>query len=513
MSGPSPSERLAAADALVRAGCFDCLLAAFRDYEALRAVPTLAAAATTGATRTAALLAVRERDLGTEDSGYLRKANELAASTTPNDPTLSLMLQVADSLPTRGGARSVTDDTALARNQTALRNQAAWTEALRLHADEDPLAAYLWLSFNCAYVSSARQTLADWLAVVPAWRDTSLLKFKAAVCAGYTRASFENLLQAEPRFVELHYFIGASAAFSARIDDAIEHLLRAYQWRQRWPGVTYSLAADYVALEEFDKAIEFYDRTLEVLPTFPDALLEKGKTQTYAGRYTEAIATLDRLLALERWLVGDARYWRAVNENQLEQLDVAWDDVELAAKLMRNAAVPKLAGIIAYKRHQLDVARCEIRGVVETGPRRLRDRLLPGHRARRAEHLGPDGAGADRHDGMPREGGGKAEGGNRRHPGLHRPPRTPAASDSQARTGHRQGPPHDRDLVVQHRGLVLQSVAQGRSARVRRPRSRTTSSSANAPAICSRAFANPGDRLSVRSAPSAGRRSPRHSAR
>ena len=357
--GPSPSERIAAADALVRAGCFDCLLAAFREYDALRAVPAVAAAATTGATRTAALLAVRERDLGTEDSGYLRKASELAASTTPNDPTLLLLLRVADSLPTRGGARFVTDDTALARNQTALRNQAVWTEALRVHADEDPLAAYLWLSFNCAYVSAARQTLPDWLAVVPAWRDTSLLKFKAAVCAGYTRASFESLLQAEPRFVELHYFIGASAAFAGKIDDAIEHLLRAYEWRQRWPGVTYSLAADYVALEEFDKAIEFYDRTLEVMPTFPDALLEKGKTLTYAGRYTEAIATLDRLLALERWLVGDARYWRAVNENQLEQLDVAWNDLELAARLMRNAAVPKLAGIVAYKRHQLDVARAK----------------------------------------------------------------------------------------------------------------------------------------------------------
>jgi hypothetical protein len=38
--GPSPSERIAAADALVRAGCFDCLLAAFREYDALRAIGT-----------------------------------------------------------------------------------------------------------------------------------------------------------------------------------------------------------------------------------------------------------------------------------------------------------------------------------------------------------------------------------------------------------------------------------------------------------------------------------------
>ena len=245
--GLTPTERMAAADALVRAGCFDCLLAAFREYDALRSVSTVGAVATGGATRTAALLAIRERDLGTEDSGYLRKAVELAASRTPNEPTLSVLLEIADSLPTRGGARTLTDDTALARNQVALRNRAGWTEVLRQHADDDPLAAYLWLSFNCAYVPSGRQALADWLAAVPAWRDTTLLNFKAAVCSGYTRASFESLLRAEPRFVELNYFIGLSAAFSGKIDDAIEHLLRAYAWRQRWPDVTcYPVCDDLV---------------------------------------------------------------------------------------------------------------------------------------------------------------------------------------------------------------------------------------------------------------------------
>ena len=37
----------------------------------------------------------------------------------------------------------------------------------------------------------------------------------------------------------------------------------------------------------------------------------------------------------------------------------AWDDVETAAKFVRNAGVPKLAGIIAYRRKQLDVARAK----------------------------------------------------------------------------------------------------------------------------------------------------------
>ena len=351
--GPSPAERLAAADALVRAGCYDCLAAAFRDYDALRSIPASADAASAGAARSAALLAIRERDLGTEDSGYLERSKGLAPPATNS----SLLLEITDSLPTRGPGRQVSDDVELARMQAANRNRAAWTDALRLHADEDALSAYLWLSFNCAYVGAGQQTIGEWLTLVPTWRNTPLFAFKAAVCGGYTRSSFDAVLEAEPRFKELHYYIGLSAAFAGKIDESMEHLLLAYSWRPRWPAVTNALAADYIALEEFDKAIEFYDHTLEVLPAFPDALLGKAKAQTYAGRYTDAITTLDRLLALGRWLVGDARYWRAVNENQLERLDVAWDDVEAAAKLMRNAEVPKLAGIIAYRRQQLDTAR------------------------------------------------------------------------------------------------------------------------------------------------------------
>jgi len=42
------SARLAAAAAQVKAGCLDCLLNAFREYDALRAIPAAAADATAG---------------------------------------------------------------------------------------------------------------------------------------------------------------------------------------------------------------------------------------------------------------------------------------------------------------------------------------------------------------------------------------------------------------------------------------------------------------------------------
>ena len=83
------------------------------------------------------------------------------------------------------------------------------------------------------------------------------------------------------------------------------------------------------------------------------------------NRYDTLVATgdrqllLHRLLALERWLVGDARYWRALNESELERNEEAWVSIEAAAKLLINAQVPKLAGLIAYRRQQLDVARAK----------------------------------------------------------------------------------------------------------------------------------------------------------
>ncbi|HEV3060419.1 MAG TPA: hypothetical protein VGY48_19400 [Vicinamibacterales bacterium] len=356
---PSPSARLAAADAQVRAGCFDCLVSAFLEYTALQST-AVASPAAIGAARAAALLAIRERELGTEDSGYLVRARELAAAAPPVGRALGDLLEIADTLPVRGAGRQLSDDVELRRMQAAYRNRDAWTDELRQRADQDALSAYVSLAFNCAYVPSAQHAVEQWLADVPAWRDTPLVTMKAATCGiNSDRASLEHLLAADPRFVEIHYFVSLAFAFTGRIDDAMEHLLKAYAWRNRWPAVTSSLGADYTALEEFQQAVDFFDRTLAVVPRDPDALLNKAKALTYAGRYTESLATVDTLLTQARWLVGDARYWRALNESQLGRLDEAWDDVELAAKLLVNAEVPKLAGIVAYRRKEIDVSRAK----------------------------------------------------------------------------------------------------------------------------------------------------------
>jgi tetratricopeptide (TPR) repeat protein len=133
----------------------------------------------------------------------------------------------------------------------------------------------------------------------------------------------------------------------------------AYEWRPAWPALTYSMGTVYLTAEDFPASADYFEQTLHLVPNYPDALLGKARALTYLGRHEDAIATLDDLLALGHWNIGDARYWRALNETQLKRYDEAWSDIELAAKLLVNADVPKLAGIIAYQRHQLDVSRAK----------------------------------------------------------------------------------------------------------------------------------------------------------
>jgi hypothetical protein len=68
------------------------------------------------------------------------------------------------------------------------------------------------------------------------------------------------------------------------------------------------------------------------------------------------MAVADMLVASGRY-PGDAYYWKAYNELSLERYDAAWLDIEAADRSLINSDVPKLAGIIAINRHEIDIAR------------------------------------------------------------------------------------------------------------------------------------------------------------
>jgi tetratricopeptide (TPR) repeat protein len=367
---PGPAIQLAAADSLVRAGCLECLVSAYHAYDALRSTPSAADAATAGAIRAAALVALRQHELGMVDEGYLTLARDLTAGHPSLPAFLPQVLDVIDALPSASiGAGHPTSDADLTKMDTLRTNRAAWAVMLRDAAGVDEAAAYTWLSFMCTATEARAMTREELFAPVSTFSDTALIVYRQATCRGVVEPQrLQALAAAEPRFGEVSYFLGLLEVGRRKLDAADDWFLKAYAWHPRWPALTMTMANDAMTAEEFESALTLYEATLGYEPHAVDALLGKVRALTYLGRNAHAIETVDTLLT-ERWYLGDARYWRALNEAQLEQYDEAWADVELAAKLLVNPEVPKLAGIIAYRRGQLDVSRAKF----EESRRRNRD--------------------------------------------------------------------------------------------------------------------------------------------
>jgi tetratricopeptide (TPR) repeat protein len=371
--GPPPdlhSARLAAADAQVRAGCLDCLVAAYREYEALRSMPPAAVRATAGVVRSAALIALRERELGMVDEGYLQRARDAAAAMPDAAAPLVGLLDVIDATAAASvGAGRPTSDVDLERMRINREKRVVWTDMLREAAGTELAAAYTWMSFVCGS-SDIRNTLSRDAILTPAapFSDAPIVQYRTALCAmpqppgspprqdPFDQEKLAALQTAEPRFHEIDNARGQSLLARRKLDDADVAFEQARLWHPAWPTLTLAIANVAMTAEEFERALAMYEETLKYEPKAVDALLGKVKTLTYLGQHEEAIATVDVLIA-ERWYVGDGRYWRALNETQLERYDQAWEDIELANKLLLNAEVPKLAGIIAYRRTERDVSK------------------------------------------------------------------------------------------------------------------------------------------------------------
>jgi tetratricopeptide (TPR) repeat protein len=369
-AGPTATERLAAADRLVRAGCLDCLLDAYRGYQSLRSVSPAGHAATMGAIRAAGLIALRQRELGMVDEGYIAAAKELASSTADLPSWIGGTLDVVDVLGISigGVTRPATSDAELEKSRILRRNREAYSTLLRGFSEVDELAAYTWVTFMCGSIDARDATPADIFAAVSTFRDTPLLAFKEATCRGINEDRLTALATADSRFSETAYLLGLRQVGLRKLDEADVQFARAYAWHPRWPALTQSMANVAMTGEEFDQAERLYSETLAADPRASEALLGKVKALTYLGKAVEAIAAVDELLG-QRWHLGDARYWRALNENQLARYDEAWSDIEAAATLLINAEVPKLAGIIAYRRQRLEISRAKFEESSRRDPR------------------------------------------------------------------------------------------------------------------------------------------------
>jgi tetratricopeptide (TPR) repeat protein len=299
----------------------------------------------------------------------LARARALLAPEAAQVAPLSDRLDLAETLGavSGGSRRRVYQDRELTARARLVRAQTVWAASLRDRLPADVPAASLWLSLACSPLGSALPDIGDRESVLGDLLATPLIAFEwASGCQGPDRARLEGLLANDPRFVEVDYFLGLSALSGQLgaekpivrpdLDEADRYFRLAFEWRQNWPSLTLAIANVAVTAEDFDRAVAFYERTLVMVPNHPAAFVGKIRSLTYLGRHEDAIATADAMIVAEA-SPGEARYWRAYNQTALERYDQAWDDIEQASRLMINADVPKLAGIIAINRRDLATAR------------------------------------------------------------------------------------------------------------------------------------------------------------
>ena len=362
---PSPdvSGRLAKAGALMRLGCFDCLEEALAEYDAVRGVPNLLAndgeAAIDGAIRAALLLEMRQRELGMVDDGYLERARGLIGAREDRAAAFASHIYTVESLPRRDSRfAGIPDADGLRRSQQLRANFPALIEERRAAAGADPLAAYAWLAFYCTHRGREDGSLETLLKPLLPMRETPIVEYRAATCSGPEPEPLTTLLERQPRYVEITYWLAHVAQGRLQVEEAERLFGIAFKWRPRWPAVTASLGNIYAAFEENERALEFFDTTLAIAPDHPEALIGRIKALSLLGRPREAFAAIDAVLAAEggRVFPGEVYYWRAWNFTQIQDLDMAWTAIEQANRLWVNSEVSKLGGIIAYRRWQRPAA-------------------------------------------------------------------------------------------------------------------------------------------------------------
>ena len=349
---------IAAADDEVAAGCYRCLERALTGYERAIAAGSDAAVATR-AYRTAVRLAIRDRLLGLYPAPHREAPTRLRSLGAPAD--------VADAeavLPVvawRRGTLGVNVGMNVSRaDLPTLRLQRA---ALEARADADSWIAELLL----ALVGSQ-----PWVAleegqriagrVTPGldpdiwWRrhpdDVSLSFMRLALLRETAIEDWRLLQSRHPQFEESDAFIGDQELLRGRLVSAEEALARSLE---AFPDMLASVAlrADIrQQMEDYGLALDLYDGALARHPEHREALLGRMRVLGFLQRHEDAVDVADRMLALGQWYVGEARYWQAWNLFQLRRVDEARASLDEARRLLVNADVHYLGGVIAFRQQR-----------------------------------------------------------------------------------------------------------------------------------------------------------------
>jgi len=356
------------AEELARRGCYLALREALQIWESLYRRPEMKKKIAARLATTALLLAAREKELGMAGAFSLDRAKTVIKEN-PHLRPYEVCAEIADAFWVQG--KGILRDIVFRSVPREAEAQLLMAEEnLFLKAKEDEFFAYMYALRKCAG-SSAFGVLAEdkkdnleelW----PLFPDSSLLKYKKAICRGEEENLLEELVAAEPLFFEAEYFLGNAALSRGLLLEAEKHFMKAFEGIPESSQVAISLASIAFAFEELERSLEFYEKTLVLAPDYRDALLGKAICLSYLGRNQEAIAVCEKLLDLGFWLIGESYYWLAWNQHELKDNEAAALNIEQAKnRLPTSTEVFMLSGLVALERGDLAKAERDLKEALE----------------------------------------------------------------------------------------------------------------------------------------------------
>jgi tetratricopeptide (TPR) repeat protein len=360
----------AAADALVRQGCYECLVEARFTYERL-AVGKPRAAILPRLFEATALVALRERELAIDNGPTLARAKVLAAEL-PAEMGAAAALEIVELIPGHEAGWSKRRHSAfLKEHRLAPDDLAARRKPLEIGLLAPLFRQYLDTALRCSHWRWARELEDRRLPEVPP-DAPPLLRFRFATCVGAFQKPLEALRTEVPRFVETALYLGRLELKNTPKDGgrkARALLLDAYKHFPTSTAVVFLTGSAYQAAGDRKTALRYFDEALALEEGHEDALLGRTVCLSHLGRHREAIAAATRIIELQTADFGDAYYWRAWNRHALKELTEARADIDVARRHRHSVGVLTLAGIIEHDQDDLDPAEKDLDTAVDMDAR------------------------------------------------------------------------------------------------------------------------------------------------
>jgi tetratricopeptide (TPR) repeat protein len=352
-------------EALVRDGCYDCLLEA-RELYLSRADWAAPATIASRLFEVELLIALREKELALDAEAALARADALIPELS-DQATAARLLRIAAMVPpdVTGTPRRAQGPPFGSRREDAVAHR-DWLQLLLPAAAGADLRAYLVLSLECPLrldPAAMDDVVADDENADAVAAPSPLVAYRSATCRRLDGPALEDVRARVPRFVETSLFLGRVAMAALRGTGgapARRHLEEVHARFPESPTVTMVNGNLYRALGDCARAVEFYTNTLRIVETHEDARLDRAICRTYLGQPDAAVADTTRLIDEAASNRGDAYYWRAWNHRTAGDLAQARADIDRGRALLVNGPVLTLAGMIEHDQDDLDRAEADL---------------------------------------------------------------------------------------------------------------------------------------------------------